>query len=265
MSENTWKRIVQIVGIGFGSVALWRIVKYIFGASIVFWAIAILLAVKMISGTYLSALNTMNQHELERYKVRAALELKDKDAEREHELKVAEFNLQQAKLAKQSKDTDLKVRLTASEEIDHKVRDMEEKEWAKYNDLQRTLTAAIKLHDDTHEPDLVIRIYELRKQVANASPSLRDIDNKKAEIRRGVLIAYGLMQDPSVQTARIEPAIDPTKIEIIVPDPPMASPVNIFQQRYGIPQPAFTPQQPQYKQGAGWVIQQQANRYGLRR
>ena len=244
MSDNTWKRIVQIIGIGFGSVALWRIVKYIFGTSIIFWAIAILLAIKTISGTYILAL----EKDIDRIRVRIELENKDKQANRDHELKMSEFNLRQSKMEKQSKDADLKMRLSASEDIDRKVRDMEEKEWAKYNDLQRTLTAAIKLHDDTHEPDLVIRIYEFRKQLANASPNLYDIEGKKAGIRRDVLVAYGLLNDPNIPLAKVEHPIDPTKIEIVMPNPPIVSPVNIFQQRY--PKPATYPRndaEPKYR------------------
>jgi hypothetical protein len=252
--------ILALFGFVVGGVIAVKIARFLFGATLFLVMLCVIVLTSIITKTVLTYQQDQFRHEINKIEVTEKLQTKEQDAVRAHILKLNEVAMEREKLAKQQRLAEIKLHVTAAEEIEHKWTEAKELAWKSYNDVQRTYLAAIKLHEETHNPDLFNRILELKKQLNESIPSQSQLSLRAAEIRKEVFIAYGITQDPLASVVADEPR---QEVEIIIPEPSTGfSPSTILQQKFASP----TIPQPQSR-GAQRIIQQRAleNRYGLRR
>jgi hypothetical protein len=221
MSDSTWNRICTILGVGIGAVTLWKLVKYLAGATVLFWAIAIMVVVKMVTGTIVSVTEIRSRNEVERMKVKILLESKDKAIEWEHmeRMKQLELSMLQEQRQAESKERLEKeqLRWTVYSVLEQKINAYGDDMYKKYNQLQKEYQAYSDRYDnDIERGQAYLQMCIIKRQLLAALPDPAVVEKGKDKIRNQVLIAYGLMQDPTIQLAiKNESKSNSNEIELI--------------------------------------------------
>ena len=216
MSETTWKRLIRVFGLIGGGVLMWKTVKYFFGATVLFWVVAIIVTVKIVSNTYLGAMEMQHRHSLEKTRVQLELENKDKIAEREHSEKLQEIAFQQQRVADMQKYKESLTRREAYEEIERKLIVYNNTVLKDWKELQMQHQFLSEMYVKEGNPDAHLRMFELEHKMERERPDYMTIEKGREEVKRNVLVAYGLMQDPLIQ-AVVKETPQPIFPEIIVP------------------------------------------------
>jgi hypothetical protein len=215
MNDSTWDRILKICGIGMGAVLMWKTVKYFFGATVLFWVIAIIVTIKIISTTILGSIEMSNRHELERLRIKIELEHKDEMLVREYDLKRQEFRLQEQKQMQEQEQQINARRIEVYADIDREIAEFNARHFKNYHMLELQYKALSEFYEKDHDPSIYMNMLNLQVQMKRERPSDWVADAERERIKRNTLIAYGYMQDPMIT---LNPLPSAQEIKIIVPN-----------------------------------------------
>lgn len=216
MRDSAWGKLLTACGIMVGGAVAWRFVKYFFSTAVIFWVISIVLVVKTICGTYVIIATMENESALESLKTKFIIESKTLEFTKKHEGEQAERELEMQRL-KTEQDLEMQ-RLKMERELKmQRLKTEQELELRQLENEQKELDRNYRLK--AYE-EMERKIGEFNAEFYQNVQQEKELPNevtgeqKRNAIRRNVLVAYGLSDDPLFNSAMTNTPIAEYKIVV---------------------------------------------------
>ena len=174
-------------GIAVGGAVAWRFVKYFFSSAVIFWVVAIILVVQIICTTYVKIATMENESALESLKAKFIIESKTLELTKKYESEQAKRNLEMQRI-KTEQELEMR-RLSKEQELEMRRLESKQKELDRKHRLKAYAEMERKISEFNAE-------FYQNIQEEKELPNEDTVKQKRNEIRRNVLVAYGLSEDP---------------------------------------------------------------------